>query len=592
MATTAAELQILITTRDSASAQLRVIGQDVARLERQVESAGGAFARIGGAMRGLGSLGLAGMGVGAITSGITSAVSAVGSLVTAASDLNEQLSRSGAVFGEASAAVVDFSRTTAQALGISRTEALEAAGSFGTLFRTAGLADEASADMSTNLVRLAADLASFNNLDPREALEKLRSGLAGEAEPLRQVGVLLSDAAVQAEALSLGLVQGAVDATKARAAAAALTEAQVRYNAVARDANATAAQREKAAAAVQTAEAALNKALAGTIPELTEAQKVQARYALILRQTTTAQGDFARTSSSLANATRVIRASFTDIRTELGQALLPTVARLAQAFVQQLPQITAAVRAFAAQVAPILERVFSGDLAGGLSEVAARLGPVLATWSEAFWGWVTAMTPELLRRLGELGGAIFAWIKDTAPPLLEKAIGEWIPAFVEWVVKVLPPLLVELGKIIKAVTDWATTTGKPELEALGLALGAALVAGFATALERLGPTIGESLGDWFAERNKAPLAGRDPLAGVGRPTQLSPAAQAGATGGGGGTTVVDVGGVQVEAAAGSDPEQIARQAGEAVAQEVLQALTYGAATTEPGASPRLAGAGR
>ena len=309
---TAGELQIILTAQDQASRHLQAVGKDVARLEQQVERTSTAFGGLGGVIGKLGGIGLAAGGVGAIVSGFENAIGAVGGLVTSASDLNEQISRSGAVFGEATRSVQDFAKTTASALGISQTAALEAAGSFGTLFRTAGLADEASAEMSTNLVRLAADLASFNNLDPTATLEKLRSGLAGEAEPLRAVGVLLSDAAVSAEALSLGLVQSAVDATKARAAAAALTDAQVKYNAVAREGTATAAQRERAAAAVQTAEAALNQVLAGTIPALTEAQKVQARYSLILRQTATAQGDFGRTSTGLANAMRIIRASWAD----------------------------------------------------------------------------------------------------------------------------------------------------------------------------------------------------------------------------------------------------------------------------------------
>ena len=55
-------------------------------------------------------------------------------------------------------------------------------------------------DSPTSLRPLAADLASFNNIDPTEALDKLRSGLVGEAEPLRSVGVLLNEAAVQAKA--------------------------------------------------------------------------------------------------------------------------------------------------------------------------------------------------------------------------------------------------------------------------------------------------------------------------------------------------------------------------------------------------------
>ena len=104
--------------------------------------------------------------------------------------------------------------------------------------------------MSTGLVQLAADLASFNNLNPEEVFLKLQSGIVGEVEPMRALGVNLSAAAVNAKALQMGLV----------------------------NANG----------------------------ELTEQAKIMARYALIMEQTGNAQGDFARTSDGLANSTRIL----------------------------------------------------------------------------------------------------------------------------------------------------------------------------------------------------------------------------------------------------------------------------------------------
>jgi hypothetical protein len=59
--------------------------------------------------------------------------------------------------------------------------------------------------MSTKFVGLASDLASFNNTDPAQALDALRSGLTGETEPLKQYGINLNDAALKQEALRLGL---------------------------------------------------------------------------------------------------------------------------------------------------------------------------------------------------------------------------------------------------------------------------------------------------------------------------------------------------------------------------------------------------
>ena len=135
-----------------------------------------------------------------------------------------------------------------------------------------GMGVEPATDMSLGLVQLAADLGSFNNMEPGEVLEKLRSGLVGETEPLRSLGVNLTAAAVEAKALEMGL--------------------------------------------------------AGTTAELTPAMLAQARYALILEQTKTAQGDFARTSDGFANGMRTLKAQFVDAAAGIGQLLLPYVTQL------------------------------------------------------------------------------------------------------------------------------------------------------------------------------------------------------------------------------------------------------------------------
>ena len=210
------------------------------------------------------------------------AVAGIAIAIKAGSDLNEQLNKSRVVFGQAADSVIRFSETTATGLGIAQSEALEAAGNFGQLFQAAGFAEEAAAGMSTKMVELSADLGSFNNIPVAEALEKIRSGLAGEAEPLRQLGVFLSEAAVEAEAFRSGIAE----------------------------------QGE----------------------ELTDAQKIQARYNIILDSTTKAQGDFARTvGESLPNQLKVFKAELTDVAANLGIALLPIVLEVVKAFKVLVP---------------------------------------------------------------------------------------------------------------------------------------------------------------------------------------------------------------------------------------------------------------
>lgn len=191
-----------------------------------------------------------------------------------ASDLEETKNKVKVVFGEMGQSVLDWSMDSATAMGMSQNTALSAAGTFGNLFTTMGIGQGASADMSEGLVQLAADLASFNNMDPTEVLEKLRSGLVGEVEPLRTLGINLSQAAVAEKAMEMGL--------------------------------------------------------ADAEGELSAAALAQARYALIVEQSNNAAGDFARTSDGLANQQRILKAQFEDAAAALGVQLLPYALQFVQ----------------------------------------------------------------------------------------------------------------------------------------------------------------------------------------------------------------------------------------------------------------------
>lgn len=188
-------------------------------------------------------------------------------LVDAASALEESQSKVNVVFGESARVVEDFAKTSATAAGISRQAALEAAGTYGNLFQAFGVGREQAAEMSVTLVQLASDLASFNNTSTEDALQALRSGLSGETEPLKRFGVALNDVRLKQEALNLGLYSGKGN--------------------------------------------------------LDVAAKAQAAYALILKDTSLAQGDFARTSEGAANQQRILAAQFQNVRAEIGTALLP-----------------------------------------------------------------------------------------------------------------------------------------------------------------------------------------------------------------------------------------------------------------------------
>jgi len=234
-----------------------------------------------------------GAGVGAFSllgSAASMAADFIGESITAASNMSETLSKSNVVFGTSAKSVEAFGNTAAKSMGMSKQAAIEATATLGNLFLGIGQSSAASADLSTKMVALAGDLASFNNIGTDVALEKLRSGLTGEAEPLRSLGVFLSEAKVKAQAMEMGLG----------------------------DAHG----------------------------ELTEGEKILARYQVIMKETTTAQGDFARTADGLANSQRTVNAELLDAQARLGEQFQPIALQATQlqlSVVENVDLIAAAI---------------------------------------------------------------------------------------------------------------------------------------------------------------------------------------------------------------------------------------------------------
>jgi len=266
-------------------------------------------------------------------SGLTRSLSG---LVESSVSLGEEQSKSGVIFGKSADEVQKFARA-ASAIGLSESAALQAAGTFGNLFRAIGLTEQQSAGYSTTLVSLASDLASFNNTTVEEALQALGAGLRGESEPLRRYGVLLDDATLRQVAFEMGLVSTTKNA-------------------------------------------------------LTPAQKAQAALHAIMMQTTLAQGDFTRTSSSLANQQRILQAEFENVRAQLGEGLQPAYKAVIDAIRNSIPQITAVANQFAAFVGGLdLSEVATAAvtsltaLAQTLTQITAGLAPIVASLLSPFF---------------------------------------------------------------------------------------------------------------------------------------------------------------------------------------------------------------
>lgn len=264
-------------------------------------------------------------GIGLAIAGVTAAVGAVGaaaySAVQKASDLNEQISKAGVIFGQSSKEVETFAKTANRALGLSTTAALNAASTFATFGKAAGLAGRDLVTFSTDFVTLASDLASFNNTSVDQAINAIGAALRGESEPLRAYGVLLNDATLKAEAMEMGIYSGS--------------------------------------------------------GALGQQAKILAAQRVIYKQTGDAQGDFSRTSGGLANQQKILSATLENVQTNLGMALLPLFIKVVRFFNEKVtPAIEEVANAFGEQ-----GLVFGIQVA--LSKMG-EAGPIIGNFFKAF----------------------------------------------------------------------------------------------------------------------------------------------------------------------------------------------------------------
>lgn len=325
--------------------------------------------------------------------------------VDAASSLEESLNAVSVSYGDASDAIVKLGEDAATRLGVSQSAFNQAAVRFSAFAErvvgeggnVAGFVDDVTAR--------ASDFASVFNIDVSEALQVFQSGLAGEAEPLKRFGINLLQSEVQAYALRAGII--------------AVGE------------------------------------------QMTEEQKVQARYGLLMESTAKTAGDFANTSDGLANSQRILKANFEDMQATVGNALLPAFASLSAGLLPVVEQLGPVLTGVMEQLAPVVEQV-AGQIPNLLAELMP-LVPVIGSVAEIFLQLVTEALPffvELLRlvliSLEPLLPVILAVAKDALTvlfeifeslmPLIADLITSILPILLDIFVALAPPIL----KIIEA----------------------------------------------------------------------------------------------------------------------------------------------
>ena len=252
-----------------------------------------------------------------------------------ASDFSESLNKVDVAFKTSSKEVRDFGKTTLETFGIAEGTSLDMAALFGDMATSMGLPVDKASKLSTSMVGLAGDLSSFKNIGIKEVTTALNGVFTGETESLKMLGIVMTQTNLK--------------------------------------------------------QFALTKGMSSNIETMTQAQKVQLRYAYILDKTKNAQGDFARTSDGSANQMRIFSESVKELSVSFGNVLLPL-------FTKVITKVNKVVKGFT-NLSPATKKIIVI-----ISSLAAAVGPLLI----ALGFLSTTIIPLLIKGFVLLTGVIAA----------------------------------------------------------------------------------------------------------------------------------------------------------------------------------------
>lgn len=232
-------------------------------------------------------------------------------------------------FGSMADEAYKFASTAKEQFGLSELAAKQYSGTMMAMMKSSGVAQDAASKMSISLAGLAGDIASFYNIDTDTAFQKIRSGISGEIEPLRQLGINLSVANMESYALSRGITTS--------------------YNA------------------------------------MSQAEKVALRYNYLMSVTGDVQGDFARTSGTWANQVRLLTLNFQSLSAVIGQGLIAGILPAIQALNALMAKIMQAANVFRNFMYVLMGKKLKGSQSG-VSDIVSNLGGIETAGDDASSG--------------------------------------------------------------------------------------------------------------------------------------------------------------------------------------------------------------
>ncbi|MFV0518487.1 MAG: hypothetical protein ACK5MV_13925 [Aminipila sp.] len=413
--------------KKAASVSFSALTAGLGKVGAAAKSAGSYVAKGFGAVT-IGTVKGLGMATAALGAGAVAAAGGIYKLSTMASTLAESQNVVSATFGEgAVSGMTKWAQGMANAAGVSETNATKWVGSMGAMLKTSGIAAKELPGMSQNMVQLAGDMASFYNLDNEEAWNKIRSGISGETEPLKQLGINMSVANLEAYAMSKGIKKS--------------------YNA------------------------------------MSQAEQTQLRYNYLMGVTADAQGDFKKTlDGSLANQVRVLGLNFQTAGTNIGKIFMPAVLGATKSLNGYLTEANEVLAdgwqtGDDKKLADIFTRMLDSGvkaLETGLPKVVNTVVTITNTLVGAFIKALPSAVPVLLNGAVQIFNSVIEMVKQNTAPLVELAVSvvtslanfllDAIPqiilvgadiliGFVQGMVAQLPQIISTAAKAIKTMAD-------------------------------------------------------------------------------------------------------------------------------------------
>lgn len=452
-------------------------GNGISKAKKEMDSLGKSTAEAenkAGSLKGkLGDLAKGGVGLaakGIVATGAAMTGAGIAS-VKLASDLGEVQNVVDTTFGDNASKINEWSKGAATSFGMSELSAKKMNGTLGAMLKSMGLSSDETLNMSESMVGLAGDFASFYNLDPEEAFEKIRSGISGETEPLKQLGINMSVANLNAFALSKGI----------------------------------------------------NK----TYDSMTQAEQATLRYNYLMSVSKDAQGDFAKTSDSLANQLRIAQLNIQDLGGAIGTALLPMAQEAAKSLNEMLGQLKTAFneggfQGLATALGGALGQIIANVAAqlpnivnmavmviqSFVSGIQSNLPMIMSSAVQIITGLTTGILtilPQLLTIGLQIIGGLVSGIGQALPALIPAAVQcvnglvqgfidnlpmilnaglQLLEGLTNGIINALPQLIASLPQIIQSIVDFITQA-LPQILESGLSILLAIIDGLVQCLPQL-----------------------------------------------------------------------------------------------------------